>query len=471
LAKKISKNKFKNKKVLVVGLGVFSGGLATVRFFVSRGAQVTVTDLKPGDQLGESALESIALGAICHFGGHVEDDFREADVVVLNPAVKPGLSELKLIRSDCLVTTEMALFFRLCRAPIIGVTGSNGKSTTTALIAHILKTAGVELHLGGNIGNSLIDCVHEIRPDQTVVLELSSFQLYRLGKEMLSPQVAVLTNLTANHLDWHGSFKHYRDSKANIFRYQSSGDYSILNFDDEQSDFLRTIGRGETLGFSIRHKLPQGAWIEKDKIGLHIAGKTEWLDCLDKIPMPGDHNVSNVLAAATAARASGVGAEAIEAAIPSFTPLEHRLEMVRKVGGVTFINDSIATTPESVAVALDSSPEPKVLIAGGYDKKIPLDEFARAIVKKTKTVVLIGQTAGALKKLIKGVNAAEKPEVKMAGTFEEAFEMSVESASEGDIVLLSPGFASYDMFNNFAERGKLFKALVNGLQDVSHAQL
>ena len=469
--KKIVEHTYKDKNVLVVGLGTFTGGLATVRFFSSRGANVTVTDLKPGEELGESALEAIGLGARCHFGGHIREDFRDADIVVLNPAVKPGLDELKAVKSGCLVTTETALFVRMCPGRIIGVTGTNGKSTTTALIGHMLKTAGYDVFVGGNIGSALIDQVHEIRADHLVVLELSSFQLYRLGTEMLSPQIAVITNLAPNHLDWHGTFKHYRRAKANILRYQRASDFSITNFDDDESDYFRGVGDGTTLGFSLQYKLPQGAWIESGKIGLHVHDATERIDCLDRIPMPGRHNVANVLAAAAAARAAGAPAEAIESAVPTFTPLEHRLEPVGEVDGVKFINDSIATTPESAMMALESFDNPKVIIAGGYDKKVPLGAFAEVIVRRAKSAVLVGQTASALKIAIEGVKADKKPSTAMAGTFEEAFDQAVAFASPGDIVLLSPGCASYGMFANFAERGNTFKGLIQGLRGVSRAQL
>jgi len=471
VSRKIFEHTYKDKNVLVVGLGTFTGGVATTRFFISRGANVTVTDLKPGRELGESALEVIGLGARCHFGGHVEQDFREADIVVLNPAVKPGFEYLRAVRPGCLVTTETALFFRMCPARIVGITGTNGKSTTAALVGHMLETAGMGVFVGGNIGNALIDRVHEIRADDVVVLELSSFQLHRLGEEMLSPQVAVITNLAPNHLDWHGTFRHYRDGKANILRYQNAGDFKVINFDDDESDYFRAVGDATTLGFSLRHKLPQGAWIESGKIGLHVHGATEWVDCLDRIPMPGRHNTANVLAAAAAARAVGAPAEAIEAAVPTFTPLEHRLEPVGEVNGVRFINDSIATTPESAVMALESFDEPKVIIAGGYDKKVPLSEFSAAIAHRAKAAVLVGQTAAALKAGIEAVKAENKCETAMAATFEEAFSRAVAFATAGDVVLLSPGCASYGMFANFVERGQAFKELVRELPDASHVRL
>jgi len=459
--------RLKGKNVLVMGLGVFTGGLATVRFLAKHGANVTVTDMKEAGKLGDAPREAEKLGAKLRLGTHDEKDFREAQIVILNPAVKPGSPLVAAAEAaGAWVTTEMALFFRLCPAKIVGITGSNGKSTTTALTGHMLKTAGFDTIIGGNIGESLIDRVDDIRPEQVVVVELSSFQLARLAAEQRSPDVAVVTNLSPNHLDWHGSFWSYCAAKANILRFQSSSQFKVVNFDDEPSGWLCDVGEGRLLGFSLDKKLEQGAYAEGDKLVLRIGDEVETLDVLKRIPLPGRHNVANVLAAAAAARAAGASLEGIREAISTFKPLPHRLETVAVVGGVRYVNDSVATTPESSELGLDSFDQPIVIIAGGYDKKVSLDSFARAIARRAKAAVLIGQTAPQLEKVIReNRRHGNGPAVVMAGTFEEAFESARSLAASGDVVLLSPGCASYGLFNNFVERGETFRSLALRLQD------
>ena len=455
----------RNKRVTVMGLGLFGGGVSVTRFLVRQGARVTVTDTKQADQLQESIRALRGVSVTYHLGGHQERDFRDADLVVVNPAVKKTNEFLRVAEGHGVpMDTEMNFFFRLCRAPIVGITGSNGKSTTTALAGAMLEKGKAKVWVGGNIGRSLLLEVEKIRPEHIVVLELSSFQLQDLGPTGLSPHVSAILNISPNHLDHHGSLRPYISAKENIFANQGPSDYAILNYEDPRCRRMQNKPRSRVLFFGRDIGERDGCVIRRGRFVLRLDGREEAICETSRLRLPGAHNLCNAAAALLAAAVAGAPRRAIPSALSRFRALEHRLEAVRTLRGVRYINDSVATTPESAIAALKTFREPIVLIAGGHDKELPLGEFASVAAAHTKTVVLIGQTAPKLSRLIKMHRTGERPALVGVETFEDAFRAASEAASPGDVVLLSPACASYGMFRNYAERGETFRKLVKALR-------
>lgn len=446
-------------RVTVMGLGLFGGGVGVSRFLVAKGARVTVTDLRGEKDLRESLEALRDLPITYHLGGHPDEDLTKADLVVVNPGVPRESPHLaKAIAAGVPLESEMNLFWKLCRAPIVGITGSNGKTTTTALVGEMLTASRPGVWVGGNIGVSLLEDVDRIQPDDVVVLELSSFQLENLGFLERSPHVAVVTNLSPNHLDRHGTMEAYAEAKRNILRFQGPKDYAVLNADDPVVSTWKT--GGERLLFSRRHVVRYGVcvfpdkhlWINEGDVGFQLCEASE-------VRLPGWFNLENVLAAVCAAHASRGTLEAMTSVPREFRGVEHRLELVSEVGGVKFYNDSIATNPDSVIAALQVLAGPIVLILGGSDKGIPFDSMAREMSGRVKKAVTLGVTATKIEAAIE----RESPSVpfERAGSFDEAVERAAALAAPGDTVLLSPSCASFDMFRNYAERGRRFKELVS----------
>ena len=441
-------------RVTVMGLGLFGGGLGAARYFSSRGARVTVTDLRTADQLRESVAALEGTGVELRLGGHREEDFTGADLVLVNQAVSPDSPWLALARS---LETETNLFFKLCRArTVVGVTGSNGKTTTTALIGEILDRGPRRTWVGGNIGVPLLERVDDIGPEDLVVLELSSFQLEYLDPIARSPNVSVVMNVTPNHLDRHGTMEAYAAAKRTIVAHQTQGDWKVLNADDPIVAGFTSPSRTATFGRrGPADVVPRGECIEWNLLGsrgmLDVAGRR----------LPGDFNLENMAAATAASRLAAPEWEewekAAAEALVSFPGVEHRLEFAGESGGVKFYNDSIATNPESTLAALDTLPGPFVLIAGGYDKKLPFDALGLKVAERVRVAVLLGQTADAI---AKSIPPSAPTEILRAGSFDEAVSLARSAARSGDTVLLSPACASYDMFRHFAERGRRFKELI-----------
>jgi UDP-N-acetylmuramoylalanine--D-glutamate ligase len=448
------------KCVTVMGLGRFGGGAAVVRFLASRGARVTVTDLLNEDELAES-LAGVADCPVeaYHLGGHVEDDFIDADLVVVNPAVLPTNPFLERAREYGVpLTSAMALFWQFHPGRTLAVTGSNGKSTTTAMTHAILQAAGLPCRLGGNIGRSLLPEVDGIAPHEWAVLELSSFQLEDLDRLPASPNVAVVTNFSPNHLDWHGCLGAYRRAKQTILRWQTPDDAAVLNQDDADVREWPTFGR--TLWFGSNDAGRDGVFESGNQHVLRLEGRAEKFPLGDWVPLPGRHNLQNAMAAACASVAAGADLDAVRRGLESYRALPHRLEYVGQIAGRTFYNDSLATTPESTMVALEAFSQPIVLLVGGYDKQIDLAPLADAVGRRVKAAALMGQTAEALGCLIETVPDSDRLAMHECVTFEEAFHWAVDHSDSGDVVLLSPGCASYDWFHNYAERGRRFVDLV-----------
>ncbi|MFH0963011.1 MAG: UDP-N-acetylmuramoyl-L-alanine--D-glutamate ligase [Planctomycetota bacterium] len=451
---------WKDKRVTVMGLGLFSGGVAVTRFLAARGARVTVTDLKGADELAPSLAAIKDLAERVVLGKHDEADFRCADVVVHSPAVSADSPYLQLARAAGIpVLTEVEIFFQACRGTILGVTGTSGKSTTTALLGAMLAAAGFPTHVGGNIGRSLLADVETIRPSDLVVLELSSFQLEALANLGVSPRGAVVTNLAPNHLDRHRTYENYVAAKKNIILFQKPDDFVVLNADcaDLCSWEPRCVN---VFLFSRRAPVAFGAFREADRLYLARNGEPAAFLAAGDIPLRGEHNVENVLAAAAAAAAAGAPPAAIARAVRDFKALPHRLELVATVNGIACYNDSKATTPDSAVQALRSFDSPILLIAGGYDKGSDFSAFAREVASRARLAVLIGSTGGKLERLIAEADPDGRARLLRVASLDEAVSSALSLGAPGDVLLLSPACASYDMFTNFEERGDQFTRLV-----------
>lgn len=445
-----------------MGLGRFGGGLGAVKFLLDRGARVTVTDLRTEDQLADSLAEFDRSKLVrLQTGGHTDQDFADAQLVVVNPAVKPTCPWLAKLRSRGVpLTSEVNLFWQHNRGRVIGVTGSNGKSTTTALIAHLLKAAGNAVHLGGNLGVSLLPIVDSIAPTDWVVLELSSFQLAALNRISASPEIAVVTNFAPNHLDWHPDLEDYREAKQTILRWQTASDTAVLNGDDDDVRQWPVRGRVELFGSRGRGSstlTPSSAPGER--------GEPDGLSqLLDLMPLPGAHNRMNAWAAILAARAAGVSDTAIRQGIRTFRGLPHRLEFVAEIAGRRFFNDSLATTPESAICALRAFSGRVLLLAGGYDKQVDLSGFAHEAAQRCPVIAWMGQTGAVLHAAATewaSQNGKSINEWTITRSLVEAFDWTWSRSQPGDVILLSPACASFDWFQNFADRGDQFRKLVS----------
>jgi len=449
----------RGRAVTVMGLGLFGGGVAAARFFAERGARVTVTDLKTADALAPSVAALEGLPVALHLGGHEAGDFTGADLLVVSPAVPKDSPYLAMAsEAGARITSEMNLFVEACPAPIVGVTGSAGKSTTTALAGAMLARCR-PTRVGGNIGRSLLADLDAIRPNEIVVLEMSSFQLEDLAAVEDSPRVAVVTNISPNHLDRHITLDNYIDAKKNILRFQGPDDVAVLNTDDPEVRTWAGEALGRVLFFSLQTPVDEGVYADGGNAVFRLGGREERVDLLDRLRLRGRHNAANALAAAAAARALGADVGAIAKAAGAFEPLPHRLQPAGTVGGVQFIDDSKATTPAAAVVAMEALAEPIVLIAGGYDKKSDPAVMVEALRRRARGVVLLGVTADRLEQAI----GEGGPPVERAADLPSAVRAAASMARPGDVVLLSPGHASWDMFENYEQRGEVFRRAVDDL--------
>lgn len=453
---------WRGRRVTIMGLGSFGGGTGVTRFFAELGARVTVTDKAAHEDLAASLEEIAGLPERLVLGRHDEKDFSEADLVVVSPAVPDSAPMLEVARRHGVpLTTEMSLFFQLCPAPVIGVTGSNGKSTTAALIGHILAGTGRPTWLGGNIGRSLLPEWRRIGREDFVVVELSSFQLEELGRIGRSPHLAVVTNISPNHLDRHGTMENYVEAKRQIVLFQSAGDVAVLNRDDEPTRQFAQCTPGRVLFFSRNTPCELGAWQDgmlarfRDRDGSFAVP-------LGGTKLIGVHNVENMLAAIATTGTLGVSPEVMAERLVTFEPLPHRLQPVGEVAGVRYYNDSIATTPDSVICALAAMDRPIVLIAGGSDKKVSFARLAEAITAKRppiRKLILLGQTADAIAAEV-AARTDRADLIERVRDLSEAVGRAHALARPDDVVLLSPACASYDQFRNFQQRGDQFARLV-----------
>lgn len=452
-----------NQRVAIIGLG--REGTALAKFLSRHGARVTVTDMKSKEALRDRIDELKALPIRYLLGGH-PDELLDTDIIFVSPGVPQDIPILlEAQRRGVALSSETSLFFSLCRAPIIGITGSSGKTTTTSLVGEIMRAAGFRTFVGGNIGSPLIGVVEDIGPLDKVVMELSSFQLEVLGQ---SPHIAAILNLSPDHLDRHQSVDDYVNAKTNILRFQQEEDYAVLNADQPLTRQLVKECRGQALLFSRQHHVSAGAFLDRERIIVGWNGD-EWKIChTSELQLPGSHNVENALAACAIAAAAGAHAEAMQAGVTSFKGVEHRLELVAEVDGVRYYDDSIATSPQRVVAALNSFSEPIILLAGGREKHLPLGELTQLIVKKAKFLVLFGEAAPMLEEAVTDVlrdkGATDLPIIR-SSDLAQAVRTAHRMSEAGDVVLLSPAFTSFDMYRDFAERGDHFKALVRELRN------
>ncbi|MBE7026612.1 MAG: UDP-N-acetylmuramoyl-L-alanine--D-glutamate ligase [Ruminococcaceae bacterium] len=444
------KQKIKNKKITVLGIGV--SNLPLIEFLAKNGAIVTACDKRKKDDL-TNEIERLSPYNISYNLGDNYLDNIDADIIFKTPGMRFDIPELAEARKrGSVVTSEMEVFFEVCDAKKIAVTGSDGKTTTTTLIAKMLEKQGYTVWLGGNIGNPLIGELENIKENDFVVLELSSFQLHTMKQ---SPDIAVVTNLSPNHLDMHKDMDEYVDAKKNIFMHQKANDKLVLNFDNDITHSFENEAVSDVVFFSRKAEGENCVYL-KDGVVYH--GCDEIMRA-DEIKIPGVHNIENYMAA-IAALTDIVSVDTIRHIARSFGGVEHRIELVRELDGVRYYNDSIASSPTRTTAGLRSFDKKVILIAGGYDKHIPFDDFGPVLEKHVKKLFLIGVTAPKIKK---AANDAGLFDVVMCDSLEEAVKLSYKAATNGDIVLLSPACASFDMFKNFAVRGNLFKELVNNL--------
>lgn len=446
--------------VTVMGLGTFGGGLGAVRFLVARGARVTVTDLRTAEELaGTLAALHETPPAELHLGAHREHDFQSADLVVASPAIPKDSPYLALaVAAGIPITSEIAMFWERNRGRMVCITGSNGKSTTTAMV-HACWSAccPTRCWLGGNIGTSLLPVVDQISEQDWVILELSSFQLEDLAALHPSPDVAIVTNFSPNHLDRHGTLDRYRQAKQNLLCWQTADQVAVLNQADADVALWPTAAR--TVWSGLRDLGREGAFaIDGQRTRFRFDGQVRDVPLQSWLPLPGQHNLQNALAAA-ASVVVGLGSEpaSLQPALTEFVALPHRLQRVAERDGRVFYNDSKATTPEATCLALDSFSQPVILLAGGYDKQVDLTPIAQAIVsRQVRAVALLGQTASTLSRQIGQLDPTGLIARQTFGNFAEAFDWAAGQSQPGDVVLLSPGCASYDWFRNYEERGEAF---------------
>jgi UDP-N-acetylmuramoylalanine--D-glutamate ligase len=448
-----------------MGLGSFGGGIALTRYLATQGAMVTVTDLRDANALQTSldSLHDLPIRVV--LGEHRERNFIDTDVVFVNPAVPLTSSYLEVARAHQIpLDSEMNLFIRLCPGRTIGITGSVGKSTTTAMLGNILHLHDSRTLVGGNIGKSLLPYVPNITPDTPVVLELSSFQLEHLAWQYYSPPLAVVLNLAPNHLDRHGTMAAYQQAKEHILAYQRSTDTAILNWDDPTVRCMESRGRGRHVYYTLEETLDEGTYRQGHALIMATSGQRIVLCQQSDLHLRGAYNLSNAAAAATAAFVLGVAPATISQGLQRFRGLPHRLELVATKGRVEYYNDSKATTPLSTIRALQAFETPVILLAGGYDKQTPFEELGQVIQAHTKAVLVYGKTAPKLALAIKQTSRAQSaPQVVLLPNLDVAFEQAVSLAKPRDVVLLSPACASYDQFPHFEARGEHFRTLVQAL--------
>ena len=441
-------NRLKGKEVLVLGLGISNRPL--VRLLLHYGISVTGCDKTEREDLAPEVLELERLGCRLHLGENYLENI-SGDVAFRTPGLHPNKPELTALRnSGCEITSEMDAFFEVCPCRIIGVTGSDGKTTTSTLISEMLRHAGHKVWLGGNIGTPLLDKTDEMDPKDLVVLELSSFQLMDLRR---SPQIAVITNLAPNHLDIHKDMEEYVEAKTHVFTAQKENDVLILNRDNEITRGFAPRAVGQVKYFSRQQDAE--VCFREDKVFCHGREVLQRSDIL----LPGLHNVENYMAAIAAVEGLASD-EDIRYVAKNFAGVEHRIELVRIKDGVRFYNDSIASSPSRTIAGLRSFQQKVILIAGGYDKCIPFEDLGKEIVKSVKLLVCTGTTGGKIAAATRAAGGEKTPEILMIDDFYEAVRTAASRAESGDVVILSPAGPAFDKFKNFMVRGAEFKKTV-----------
>jgi len=441
----------RGRHALVVGYG--RSGRAAASFIARRGGSVRVVDRADTPEL---RAELAKAGIPSRLGGYGAEDLYGTDLLVVSPGVAWDEPLLETARQRGIeVTSEIDLFFRACPSRIAGITGTNGKTTTTALTAEVLRAGGLRVMRGGNIGEPVLDRIDQLQPDDWVVLELSSFQLESIARPRL--QIGVVLNVTPDHLDRHKSFERYRDIKARAVAFMETHDHAVLNLDDPACVAMRSQTRGQVIGFGIRQPVDRGITVSDEWVTIAERGGRQRVLRAADVPLPGEHNLSNVMAAIGAGHAAGVDVERMADAVRQFKAVEHRLEPVGTFNGVRWYNDSKATNPDSTYKALAAFSEPIVLIAGGRNKGIDIEPLAQAIAHRVAALVAMGETGEELARRTRDAGLAR---VERATDLKDAVRKAAALAAPGSVVLLSPAFTSYDMFRDYEDRGRRFKATV-----------
>jgi UDP-N-acetylmuramoylalanine--D-glutamate ligase len=445
----------KGKKVLVVGLG--KSGLAAALFLRRKGAQVTVSDVRSAESLAAEIPALLEEGILVEAGGHGLLTFRRQDLIVVSPGVPLNTPELEQARSlGRPIIGELELAARFLKGQILAITGSNGKTTTTALAGEILKEAGMPALVAGNIGVPVVGLVEESSPETWLVVEVSSFQLETTEK--FHPRIAVILNITPDHLDRHGSFENYALAKERVFAAQGEHDYLVLNAANARAAEAAGRSKAQVCWFSLERPAGPGAWIEDGWVVFQAKreGAVERILPVAKIPLKGEHNVENVLAAVCACRLAGAQAEAVARAVENFQAVEHRLEFVASINGVEFYNDSKATNVDATEKAIAAFDGGIHLILGGKDKGAPYTGLAPLLRERVRAVYTIGAAAAKIESQLRGIVS-----IHSCVTLDKAVSAAAEAARPGEIVLLAPACSSYDQFENYEHRGRTFKELVD----------
>lgn len=454
-------NYIKNKRVAIIGLGV--SNVPLIDYLHNLGAKIVVFNNKPIDSLDSSILDKIyELKIEYSFGENYLSKLSGFDVIFRSPSCRPDLPEIqKEVERGAVLTSEIELVLKLCPGKTIGITGSDGKTTTTSLIYEILKEANLNCFLGGNIGIPLFTKIADMKPEDYVVLELSSFQLMTMD---ISPDIAVITNITPNHLDIHKSYEEYIEAKANIFRYQDENGVLVLNYDNEITKNFAKHTKSKVIYFSSKQKLENGLILDNQIIKECENGLRRHVVNTKNIKLRGIHNSENICAA-IAATNKIVSVDSQIKAVSEFKGVEHRLEFIKEINGAKWYNDSIASSPTRTIAGLNSFEEDIVLIAGGYDKQLDYTPIAMPIIKKVSKLILLGQTSDKIYQAVTNLLKTYEKEIEIfkVNTLEEATLKAKEVSKKGDVVLFSPASASFDMFKNFEERGNRFKQIVHKL--------
>jgi UDP-N-acetylmuramoylalanine--D-glutamate ligase len=460
---------FKDKKITVMGIGLHGGSISAIKFLSEMGAKIIATDIKTKEKLAPSLEKLKGMKNVTYvIGQHRSEDFTNVDLVVKNPAVPWNEKHVKLaLENKIPVEMDSSIFFKLCKNPVIGVTGSKGKTTTATLIYEILKSAGKNPVKVGIGQVSVLDKLQKLKKDSVVVFELSSWRLSAIGRDKISPNIAVLTNILVDHLNYYKTMEEYIKDKKYIFSSQKPKDWLIANYDDETVRKMAKEAKSQIIYFSYSPlKESPAVFIENGKICLNNGIDIKELIPIESIKILGKHNLGNVMAAIGAAHAFGIGALEIKKALPLFSGIAHRLELISEIKGVKYYNDTAATVPDAAISALEALESPIVLIAGGTDKNLEFKKFSEKITEKTKSVILLKGTA--TEKILDCIKKAGKEDfansIEIADSMENAVLSARSRAQAGDSILLSPGAASFGLFENEFDRGDKFKEAVSKLK-------
>jgi len=461
----------KNKRITIMGLGLNQGGLGVARFLAKAGAKILVTDLKTEEGLGPSLKKLKGFDIKYILGRHREEDFINTDMVIQNPAVPHNSKYLKIARKHKIpIKTDLGLFFQFCPSKnIIAVAGTKGKSTVSQLIYHIFKEAQKDTILAGNIGISVLDILEKIDPQTWVILEISTWQMEGIKDHKFIPHTTVLTNILPDHLDRYSNFEKYSQAEKLIFKYQQSNDNLVINFDNKETRQAKRETNSKMYWFSAKEKIEPGCYLENDELVFQSEEYKMAFTKISDLPLPGSHNLENILAASTVGFIHNIPGEIILKALKNFPGVPYRLEFIGEFKGIKFYNDTCATTPEATLAALESFPEqPIILILGGKDKKLNYENFGIALGqnKKIKKIILLQHPAyDASQKIFSSLKKhLDLEEILQTSNLEVGVEIALEQAKANDLILLSPAAASFGMFKNEFDRGDQFNKIVKNLK-------